>query len=106
MTINPITFTLVALSTSIVGLLFKVVSKIQSEIKEGLRTEFLQDQEIKNCSHQVELLEQSLEDFKDRDNDRYQLLKHQIDEGVEHARKRFFDELAKIDERIKSLELK
>lgn len=106
MTINPIALTLVALFFSAVGILFKFINKIQSEIKEGLKREFLQDQDIKECAHQIELLEQSLDDFKDRENDRYLLLKNQIDEGIEHARNRFFDDLNKANERLKTVESK
>ncbi len=105
MNINPVSLTLIALFLSAIGLLFKFASKIQSDLKEAIRREFLQDQEIKNCTHQIELLEHDLEDFKDRENDRYLLLKNDINKGIEHARQRFFDEFEKIDKRINTLEV-
>ncbi len=84
-----------------VGLALKIIAEIKSELRKSLEREAFQNQKIENCFHQVELLKHELDGHKDK----YILLAKGLEEGIEHARKRLFEEIERVGSQISEIKL-
>ncbi len=75
-----------------VGFFLKFITGIKSELRKSLEREALQNQRIESCFHQVDLLKQKLDGHEDK----YILLAKGLEEGIEHARERLFEEIDRV----------
>ena len=83
-----------------VSFVWKIIAGVKLELKQCYEREASQNQRIEDCLHRIEMLECKLDGYQNI----YSLLSKNLQTGIEHARKRLFEEIERIESEINKID--